>query len=480
MALKPLMVGILILNAVLVSGLDGSVAWGASIEALAGPRYKNELVGICVQDVAGNGKPTTMNADYPLVPASIIKLVTTATALELYGPDHCFETTLSYTGTLKDGRLNGDLIIKGGGDPTLGSRHLGDQKDAFLNEWSALVKKAGITSIDGSVISDATLFDEEPLSPFWLWEDIGNYYAAGIYGVGVNDNSVIIHLKSGKAGTRPVVTKTEPELPQLKFENHLLAANNDKDSAYVYGVPFQWNRQLFGTLPANRDDFTIKGDLPDPPHHTADLLTKALIASGISVKGKPSTTRVQPLSSTRQLTKIGSTRSLPLSRIIRIIHEKSDNIYAEYLLRHLAGFAGSPPFSARNALLVVRDFWKRKGLDVKGLYMVDGSGLSPLDRVSPQFLADLLCYMATKSVHATVFEQSLPLAGKEGSVSGFLTNSPITGLIRLKSGSNLTTTCYAGYYRKNASNLAVVLMVNHTNVSRNQVRSDMQDYLLSR
>ena len=384
------------------------------------------------------------------------------------GPDYCFETTLAYSGNLKEGKLNGNLYHRvEWGDPTLGSRHFADQQ-CFSEKWVELVKQAGITSIEGSVISDASLFDEEPLSPFWLWEDIGNYYAAGIYGLGVNDNSVTIHLKSGNVGTKPVVTRTEPELPLLQFENHLVAADNDKDSAYVYGVPFQWHRQLFGTMPANRADFTIRGDLPDPPFYTAELLTQSLITSGISVKGEPTSTRIQPLSPGIKRTMLGSTRSLPLSRIIRVIHEKSDNIYAECLLRQLAVFSGLKPLSARGGLQVVQEFWKGKGLDIKGIHMVDGSGLSPLNRVSPRFLADVLSYMATKSSHASVFEQSLPLAGKEGSVSGFLKDTPITGKVRLKSGSNQTTTCYAGYYRKDGSNMAVIMMINHTNVSRNQ------------
>lgn len=474
MTLKPLLVGILMLNVVVMSGAD------IAGSTFGGSRYRHELVGICVQDVTGKEAPTTLNPDCPLVPASVIKLVTTATALELFGPDHCFETTLAYSGTLKNGRLTGDLIIKGGGDPTLGSRHLGEKKDDYLREWVDLVRKAGIQSIDGSVITDASLFDEEPLSPFWLWEDIGNYYAAGIYGLCVNDNSVTVHLRSGKAGTTPSVTKTEPELPLLEFENHLVAADNDKDSAYVYGVPYVWNRQLFGTLPANRSDFSIRGDLPDPPHYAADLLSKALVKSGVPVKGKPATNRIHSLSPMLPLTRIGCTRSLPLSRIIRIIHEKSDNLYAEYVLRSLANVAGSAPYSARKGLDVVRNFWKRKGFDMDGLHMVDGSGLSPLDRVSPRFLADLLTYMSTKSAYAAVFEQSLPLAGREGSVSSFLTDTPITGRVRLKSGSNLTTTCFAGYYQKEATKLAVVMMVNHTNLSRSQVRADMQDFLLNR
>ena len=474
MALKPFLIGILSLCAVQLTASDPAVG------VFGDARYRHELVGICLREVTGKDKAVTMNADFPLVPASVVKLVTTATALELLGPDHCFETTVAYTGNLKDGTLTGNLIIIGGGDPTLGSRHLGELKDAYLDKWVALVKQAGITSIEGSVVSDASLFDEEPLSPFWIWEDIGNYYAAGIYGLGVNDNSVTIHLKSGRAGTQPVVTKTEPELPLLRFESHLVAADNDKDSAYVYGLPFQWERQLFGTMPANRADFTIRGDMPDPPLYTAELLTQSLLTAGISVKRNPTTTRLQPISPSIKRTVLGNTPSLPLSRIIRVIHEKSDNIYAENLLRHVAAFAGVKPLSARDGLQVINDFWRKKGLDTNGLHMVDGSGLSPLNRVSPEFLTDVLTYMATKSPYALVFEQSLPLAGKEGSVAGFLKDTPLTGSVRLKSGSNQTTTCYAGYYQKNKAKWAVVMMVNHTNVSRNQVRTDLQDFLLSR
>ncbi len=474
MTLKPLLLWLLACHSVLLVASDRTAG------RLGGQLYKNEWVGVCVKNCESGETLSSLNQDCPLVPASVIKLVTCATALELFGPDHCFETTLMYTGTIKDGRLDGDLIIKGGGDPTLGSRHLGDQKENYLKEWVDLVRKAGIRSVSGSVVSDASLFDEEPLSPFWLWEDIGNYYAAGVFGLGINDNSVTIYLRSTRAGTRPTVVKTDPVLPLLRFENHLMAVDNDKDSAYVYGLPFQWNRQLFGTMPANQSEFSIRGDLPDPPQYAAEKLDEALARAGVAVKGKPTTSRVYPLKSNGVYGRIGRIRSEPLSRIIRIIHEKSDNVYAECLLRNLASFSSARPYTARKGIEVVREFWKKKGLDMKGLHLVDGSGLSPLNRVSAGFLADLLSYMATKSAYADVYEHSLPLAGMEGSVSGFLKDTPITGKVRLKSGSNLTTTCYAGYYRKNTTRLAVVMLVNHTNVSRNQVRTDMQDFLLGR
>lgn len=451
-----------------------------AVKPFDGAEYRNELVGIRVCDLSGKDAVVSYNADLPLVPASLIKLITAATALELLGPDYCFETALAHTGTVKNGVLTGNLIVMGGGDPTLGSRHMGNQKEAYLDTLVERVKQAGITSVEGFVIADASLFGEEPLSPYWIWEDIGNYYAAGIYGLGVNDNSMTIYLKSGKAGSQPVVTKTEPELPVLRFENHLLAADNNKDSAYVYGLPFQWQRHLFGTLPANRSEFSIRGDLPDPPLYVAELFTRTLQAHGIFVKGQPTTTRLQPLSPDTKRNPLGSYRSVPLSRIIRVILEKSDNVYAEYLLRHLAGVSGKKTLTAREGLQVVQDYWKRKGLDTRGLYMVDGSGLSPLNRLSPRFLSDLLTYMAIQSRYASVFEQSLPVAGREGSVAGFLKDTPLAGSVRLKSGSNRTTTCYAGYAGKDDRKRVVVMMVNHMYLSVNQVREDMQEFLLNR
>jgi D-alanyl-D-alanine carboxypeptidase/D-alanyl-D-alanine-endopeptidase (penicillin-binding protein 4) len=397
------------------------------------------------------------------------------------GPDHRFETTLEYSGAVLEGHLNGDVIIRGGGDPTLGSRHLGDHQDAFINDWVQWVLQAGIKVIKGNIIADPGLFDDEPLSPFWLWEDIGNYYAAGVYGLALFDNSYTLKLKSGDPGTLPDILSVQPELPELTIENHLKAADNSKDSAYFYGVPYQWHRQLYGTIPANRSVFSIRGDLPDPPAYAAYLLSEALKAAGVRVEGRAVSARQLPaeIVHSGESTLLGKTQSVPLSRLISLIHEKSDNLYAEYLLRHIALMVEKGPASARNGLKVIREFWTKKGLDVTGLYMTDGCGLSPLNKVSSTFMADLLVYMSTQSSYRDFFEKSLPLAGIQGTVSGFLKDTPLTGKVRLKSGSNQTTTSYAGYYRNKNSVKVVVMLVNHTDVPRFRVQKDMEKCLLS-
>lgn len=458
-------------------------AWCQATKIFRKEAYVHASVGVCVKEVTTGKNAIEQNMQQALVPASTIKLVTTATALEVFGPNHCFETSVRYLGKItSDGVLEGDLLVVGGGDPSLGSRYRGEAGASFVQDWIRSVKRAGIRSVKGRVIADAGLFDDEPVSPFWLWEDLGNYYAAGVYGLAVFDNSFQLELKSGEVGTKPQIVSIRPSLPDLTFENYLKAAENDVDSAYIYGVPYQWNRRMFGTIPANREHFFIRGDIPDPPLFLAVLFQNALIREGVSVSDEALSARTMAESEKagfKTATLLCKTESLPLSQIIRIIHERSDNLYTEYLLRQLALTVSAQPATAREGIRMVCDFWRDKGLDVSALFLYDACGLSPRDRVSAGFLAELLRYMAVKSTNASAFKSSLPLAGKEGSVASFLKGTSLEGKIRLKSGSMQDVRSYAGYYERNGRLYAVVLLVNNAAVGRLEVRKDMAYFLLS-
>lgn len=463
----------LITSSVFVSAANATLKFSGKI-------YKNSGISICVMNASNAKTEITYNNDLSLVPASVLKIVTTATALELLGPDYRFKTTLGYSGEIIDGILNGNIYIIGGGDPGLGSRHLNENPEEFLDKWIKVITNSGIRIINGNIIADAGYFGDEPVSPFWLWEDMGNYYAAGIWGLGVFDNSFTLNLKSGKPGTRPEIVSLNPKIPGILIDNRLVSADNSKDSAYFYGGPIQYERVLHGTIPANRDLFSIKGDIPDPPFYFAGLFKQKLKESGIKVNGKPMTA---PFSESQgnqyNTTLIHTEYSMPLRRIIRITNEKSDNMYAEYLLRHIAKTVYQKPATAKDGLNVVREFWKNHNIDVSSLQMFDGCGLSPMDRISSDFLVKVLYHMAKKSKYGDVFEESLPLAGIEGSVSGFLKDTPLAGKVRLKSGTMQGVTCYAGYYRKNDKFFVVSLMANHLYLPRNQVRKDFEDFLLS-
>ncbi len=437
--------------------------------------YEHASISICVVDLNSSKVIAQVNQKQSVTPASVLKMLTTGAALELLGPDFKFETKLLTSGTLENNQLTGDLWIQGGGDPSLGSRQVPGNPEAFLTDWVNAIRKAGIHRIKGRILVDATAFDDEGVSPYWLWEDIGNYYATGIYGLNVFDNSFKLELKSGSAGTKPEMVGMTPYILGLSIENHLLAANNDQDSAYLYGAPYQYEMRLFGTMPANRNSFTIRGQLPDPSTYLASRFKEELTKAGITVDGEALSTRLLTDKPSSNSTTVCRTKSVPLSQIIRIIHEKSDNFYTECLLRQLARTTTNKPGSAREGIRVVKTFWQKKGLDPSALSMYDACGLSPNDRISAELLARVLSLMASN----TEFEQSLPLAGVEGTVSGFLKGTPLEGKLRLKSGSNQVVNSYAGYYRKNDKNYAVVLMVNYANASRFQIRKDMETFLLS-
>ena len=228
------------------------------------PILRGASVSFVVKRVKDGKTLYNYEGDRQLTPASVMKTVTSATALELLGEDFRFETTVEYDGELRpDGVLDGNLYIRGGGDPTLNSSESRTPKDSVVNAWVDAVRAAGIREITGAVVADERIFDNEGVSMKWLLEDLGSSYGQGCYGLNIFDNRIGISLSSGAKGTTPQVTAVTPRVEGLTFHNYLRAAT--KDSAYVVGFPFANERSLFGTLPARRSGLYLGADLPDPP-----------------------------------------------------------------------------------------------------------------------------------------------------------------------------------------------------------------------
>ena len=200
------------------------------------PILRNANISVMVKDLKTGRALYNYRANNATIPASTMKVITTATALELFGPDYRFETLLAYDGQIDDnGVLNGNLYIIGSGDPTLGSSKTGDQH--FLSKWVSAIKAAGITKINGSIVPDESKFDNEGSNPKWTWDDIGNYYAPGIYALAYLDNTLRVTFKSGTAGTKPEIIDMTPTVNGLTIENNLLSSRISFDSAYFYGAP---------------------------------------------------------------------------------------------------------------------------------------------------------------------------------------------------------------------------------------------------
>ena len=452
---------------------------------LQAPYMRGASFSLVVKDVQEGRTVYSYDTDRLQSPASVLKTVATATALEILGEDYRYPTTLEYDGILENGTLEGNLYIKGSGDPSLGSSHFAPGQNKFLSTWIAALQKAGIKHITGSVISDESIFDTEGVSIKWLREDMGNYYAPGSYGISIFDNMYKLSLQTGAAGTRPVLKGTEPDIPFIRFKNYLKAAPVSSDSAYIIGAPLDDVRYLYGVLPANREAYVLKGDIPDPALYLARYLTDQLQQKGIRVDGSPSCYRIE-VEENRwkkgERKEIVTTYSPTLREIASVCNHVSHNLYADALVKTV-GLQYKP---RRNEMIssfgrgvqVVKEYWEKKGLDVFPLRMNDGSGLAPADKVSAGFMGELLVYMATESAVSDAFIASLPQAGIEGSVRNFLKGSKLQGKARLKSGGITGVRSYAGYITKDGKTYAVAVFSNNYSCSMSRMTGALEKLLL--
>jgi D-alanyl-D-alanine carboxypeptidase/D-alanyl-D-alanine-endopeptidase (penicillin-binding protein 4) len=416
---------------------------------LADEQTKYAIASLCVLD-ANTGKTLfAKNENIGLATASTLKTITSATAFNLLGKDFRYQTTLAYSGTISDGILKGNLIIIGGGDPTLGSwRYESSKENTVLNQWVKAIRDAGIKKIEGGVIGDDGLWDSQSTPDGWIWQDIGNYYGAGPSALSWRENQFDIHLKANASTGKVAVLKSVPSMPYLKFVNELKAgAEGTGDRVYAYLPPLGNTAYLRGTWALGISKAGISAALPDPAFEAAFRLQDTLQRLGIEATS-PATTVRQLSADQKALPVVNKqlrTISSPtLSQIVYWFNKKSLNLYGEHLLKTLAWKAGKE-VSTKNGAAVVVNYWAGKGLDSKALNILDGSGLSPGTRV-------------TTSAMASVLFQSQ----KENWFADFYESLPENNGMKLKSGTINDVSAFAGYYTaSNGAKYIIVININN-------------------
>ncbi len=405
----------------------------------------NATVSVYIADSETEQPVLEYNAGKSLTPASVMKLITSAAALELLGPDYTFKTLIGYSGKLnkRNGKLTGDLIIRGGGDPALGSPYFKDHYGDFQGLWISEIQKLGIKKIKGRVITDDSYFDFQPVPSKWLWEDAGNYYGAGAYGLSVFDNTYEIHFMTD-ADSHLIVKEIIPEECRVEFSNWLIASGTS-DEGYVFAAPYSTNGWLSGTIPADLDNFALKASIPDPPLLMSKMTNRMLGAAGIKLTGEPSTFRLQQISAVNDFTLISEIISPPLSEIIEILNHESVNLYAEHLNKEL-GKVYSGSGSTEAGVNVIKQFLNSSGINSEGMFIEDGSGLSPVSAINPKGLVEILLYMKKNGKHFPEYLNSFPEAGKEGTLKNYFHDPVFDSRLKAKSGSMTRVRSYAGYF----------------------------------
>lgn len=447
------------------------------------PALKHASVGVSVVELESGKSIAAYDEEKSLTPASVLKLITAATALEVLGENYRYKTEIAI-----DADDPSRILVIGTGDPTLGSEVFPENPDAFFINGVEALKKSLPADKEYSIYVVDNLFGYNGISPEWTWIDIGNYYAPGAYGISIYDNSYRLVFNTTDRNNPPRILRTEPEIKGLTFQNSLTLNSTGRDNGYIYGAPFSYERSLRGDIPGGRTEFSIKGDIPDPGLLVGETLADHLKRTGYRIV-KVETSRVDYLSRYSPNVqsaphRVGNTiftrASRPLKEIVREVNVESNNHYAEHLIRTVGRRGDSNIYSdaLEEGIKQTLKYWDEIGLDTTPLLMYDGSGLAPQNAVSARFLTDLLVYMHNRSDCSTAFFQSLPKAGQEGTLQNFLRGTRLNGKVMAKSGSIGGVQCYAGYLIDGNKRYAFAILVNKFNGTRTQVRSAIEQLLL--
>jgi len=403
-------------------------------------------------------------SDKIMYPASNLKLLTTAVALDKLGSDYEINTYIEYDGQINsNGELQGNLFIRGEGDPTLGSSEMEGvaSYDSLFLIWINQLIEIGITKIIGNIIGDDSYLDYMPLPGGWAWDDMGNYYAAGTSGLCINENLYYLYFKPAKiVGRKAKVISTEPSVPNLTFINHMKTGKKGSgDNGYIYAAPWQYEHQLEGTIPAGVKEFSIKGALPDPAKFAAEYFVQACQKNNIEISGEAKTIREVSNSSTYR-NDLFKYQSPALKDIVYRLNKKSNNLYTEQLLKILGKkFNNNGSYSS--GLHVNKNWLKENGISTENLFLQDGSGLTRSNGVTTKFFVDLLEVMANKSTFRDYYN-SLPIGGDSTDIGGIkklCVGTRAAKNLRAKTGGHNRVRSHSGYVHNQSGELICFSMI---------------------
>ena len=382
-------------------------------------------------------------------PASTLKLLSTASALEVLGEDYRFKTVFGYTGQIVgDGILDGDLVIKGSGDPSLASNYTEPTMGitALCKKMAKAVVAAGIKTIYGKVIIDNSLYSGFVISDGYPVGDIGNYYGAAIFATNVSDNQLEVSFEPSKKGAKTFVRSIFPADGSFEIVNHVTTASaGTGDRTIAYSFPFGKSILFKGTIPESKKPFKIRISMPNPPLLLGNYFQQALageqlgigndyLVSDVPVKFKPIDTLV----------------SNPLKDLVNSCNLYSLNHYAESMLMASAYHTANAR-DMTGALAWSEKYWKSRGIEVSFNKLYDGSGLSPNNGMSVQTMGMLLSYIANKPYGAQLIE-GLPTLGSTGTLMDAAPKSANNGRIKAKTGSIGGVYNFAGYVLDSKTN----------------------------
>lgn len=382
-------------------------------------------LSVYIADEKGN-KIYEYNGNKGLSTASTQKIFTAAAALETLGKDFQYTTSFSYSGKITQGVLHGDFFVFSNGDPTLGSfRYEGYKPEDIKQKLLIVLKEKGITQITGNLILDDSYFDLQTTPGGWPWNDMGNYYGAGVWGINWRENQFDLKINGNK------IQNTNVDLPGVKWVSEVKEGGNS-DQSIIYTAPYSEVAIISGMLPSGKVS-TVSGAMPNPPFTLGYEIKSWFAENSIGFQGKIISTSMQKINGQKasEFPKENiflEIKSPTLDKIVYWFLRKSVNLYGENLIKTLAKKQkGEGNFNAGVDFL--KSFWTSKGISPIMINFVDGSGLSPQNIVSSKAEVQALLY-----------------ARKQPWFNEFYQGFPTLNGMKMKSGTIKNTKAFTGYH----------------------------------
>ena len=432
---------------------------------IADPSFASATWGVYIESPDKREVLYRHNENKLLIPASNMKLFTTATALVRFGPNFTYKTKLYYDGAVSNGTLNGNLIIRGSGDPTISGRYNGNNITGTFQEWADSLKAMGITKITGDVIGDDDYFDDVGMGYGWSWDDEPYYYSAHTSGLSFNDNTVEVHIKPGEKVGDMAIIEIDPPTKYVMIKNRIKTTKADSTLYYDFSRSVDGNVFTFwGKFPISKKAKTDWISVRNPTLYTATVLKETLESAGISVGGKARD--IDDISSKPKYSKLKTAAvytSPPMSRMIRTVNKSSQNFYAEQLLKTI-GKEYNHEGSASAGIKSVKSLLSGIGIDANGIKIVDGSGLSRMNIVTTRQVATLLRYMRGHKYFKYYYD-SLPVAGVDGTIRRRMIGTNAHRNLRAKTGYVSYVRAMSGYVTTaDGEDIIFSFIVNHYDV----------------
>lgn len=421
----------------------------------------NAIWSVQVRDMSGNILED-LNGNKLMRPASNFKLVSSGAFLDKLGPDFQFQTKLYGRGNQTGEVWDGDLIVKGGGDPTINGDFYNDNAFYVFEKWVQVLQKRGIKKIDGNLVGFDGLFDDIPYPKGWEWDDLSFYYAPEINALSFNSNVVDLEVTAnGRVGSIPQISWFPFDTPYVEFVNEQVITPRGTSFKESY-MRLQGTNVIFlrSTLPQSYYE-TEPLTITAPAFYFMDTFKRYLENRGVEVTGQLYIDSDFYGWRNSGLDVLDTHESVPLHQIVEKMNMDSNNFYAEMLLKKIAAEEYSVQGSTDLGLQVLKEFMDQNGFDTQHVTLRDASGMAPAILLRGDDLNKYLVQLSAKEYFPYFFD-SLPVGGKTGTLSHRFRNSPVSQKFYGKTGFVSGVRSLSGYLDvKSGNRLAVTMLTNN-------------------